>query len=83
MTRWDGGVPDPQDLDAAVVHRLVAGQFPRWADEAVRPVSKPGNWWGQPLAQNVNARDLVSTGDFPRVPAKFPGFWRKDTTGNI
>jgi aminoglycoside phosphotransferase (APT) family kinase protein len=36
------GVPDPQDLDAAVVHRLVAGQFPQWADEPVRPVGKPG-----------------------------------------
>lgn len=37
-----GGVPDPQDLDAATVHRLVAGQFPQWADEPVRPVGKPG-----------------------------------------
>lgn len=37
-----GGVPDPHDLDAATVHRLVAGQFPRWADEVVRPVGKPG-----------------------------------------
>jgi aminoglycoside phosphotransferase (APT) family kinase protein len=37
-----GRVPDPQDLDAATVHRLVADQFPRWADEAVRPVGKPG-----------------------------------------
>lgn len=36
------GVPDPQDLDADLVHRLVAGQFPRWADEPVRPVGKPG-----------------------------------------
>jgi aminoglycoside phosphotransferase (APT) family kinase protein len=36
------GVPDPQDLDAATVARLVAGQFPQWADEPVRPVGKPG-----------------------------------------
>jgi aminoglycoside phosphotransferase (APT) family kinase protein len=35
-------VPDPQDLDAAFVSRLVAGQFPRWAAEPVRPVGKPG-----------------------------------------
>jgi aminoglycoside phosphotransferase (APT) family kinase protein len=35
-------VPDPQDVDAALVSRLVAGQFPRWADEPVRPVGKPG-----------------------------------------
>jgi aminoglycoside phosphotransferase (APT) family kinase protein len=36
------GVPDPQDPDAATVARLVAGQFPQWADEPVRPVGKPG-----------------------------------------
>jgi aminoglycoside phosphotransferase (APT) family kinase protein len=35
-------VPDPQDLDSATVARLVAGQFPQWADEPVRPVGKPG-----------------------------------------
>jgi aminoglycoside phosphotransferase (APT) family kinase protein len=35
-------VPDPQDLDPATVHRLVAGQFPQWANEPVRPVGKPG-----------------------------------------
>lgn len=35
-------VPDPQDLTAATVSRLVAGQFPQWADEPVRPVGKPG-----------------------------------------
>lgn len=33
---------DPQDVDAELVSRLVAGQFPRWADEPVRPVGKPG-----------------------------------------
>lgn len=37
-----GGVPDPHDLEPATVRRLVAGQFPRWADEPVRPVGKPG-----------------------------------------
>ena len=37
-----GGVADPQDVDAEFVSRLVAGQFPRWAGEAVRPVGKPG-----------------------------------------
>jgi aminoglycoside phosphotransferase (APT) family kinase protein len=36
------GVPDPQDIDAPTVSRLVAGQFPQWADEPVRPVGKPG-----------------------------------------
>jgi aminoglycoside phosphotransferase (APT) family kinase protein len=47
------GVPDPQDtgaslrsdphdVDAALVSRLVAGQFPQWAAEPVRRVSKPG-----------------------------------------
>src|SRR5262245_40397441 len=36
------GVPDPQNLDAPTVHRLVAGQFPQWTDEPVRPVGKPG-----------------------------------------
>ncbi|HEX6352186.1 aminoglycoside phosphotransferase family protein [Actinophytocola sp.] len=35
-------MPDPQDIEAAFVSRLVAGQFPRWADEPVRPVGKPG-----------------------------------------
>jgi aminoglycoside phosphotransferase (APT) family kinase protein len=35
-------VPDPQDIDAALVSRLVAGQFPRWAGESVRPVPEPG-----------------------------------------
>jgi aminoglycoside phosphotransferase (APT) family kinase protein len=37
-----GGVPDPRDLEPATVRRLVAGQFPQWADEPVRPVGKPG-----------------------------------------
>lgn len=37
-----GGMPDPQEVDADLVHRLVAGQFPQWADEPVRPVGKPG-----------------------------------------
>lgn len=37
-----GAVPDPQDIDAALVGRLVASQFPRWAAEPVRPVGKPG-----------------------------------------
>lgn len=36
------GVPDPQDLDTSTVARLIAGQFPQWADEPVRPVGKPG-----------------------------------------
>lgn len=36
------GVPDPHDLVPETVHRLVAGQFPQWANEAVRPVGKPG-----------------------------------------
>lgn len=36
------GVPDPQDLDTTTVARLVAGQFPQWADEPVRLVGKPG-----------------------------------------
>lgn len=35
-------VPDPQDIDATVVSQLIAGQFPQWADEPVRPVGKPG-----------------------------------------
>jgi aminoglycoside phosphotransferase (APT) family kinase protein len=35
-------VADPQDIDATVVSRLVAGQFPAWADERVRPVGRPG-----------------------------------------
>jgi aminoglycoside phosphotransferase (APT) family kinase protein len=35
-------VPDPQDVDPTLVARLVAGQFPQWADEPVRPVGKPG-----------------------------------------
>jgi aminoglycoside phosphotransferase (APT) family kinase protein len=35
-------VADPQDIDATAVSRLVAGQFPEWADERVRPVGKPG-----------------------------------------
>jgi aminoglycoside phosphotransferase (APT) family kinase protein len=35
-------VSDPQDIDAATVHTLVAGQFPHWADEPVHPVGKPG-----------------------------------------
>ena len=35
-------VPDPQDFDTDIVSRLVAGQFPQWADEPVRPVGKPG-----------------------------------------
>lgn len=29
-------------MDAELVHRLVAGQFPQWTDEPVRPVGKPG-----------------------------------------
>lgn len=33
---------DPQDIDAELVSRLVAGQFPQWAGEAVRRVGKPG-----------------------------------------
>jgi aminoglycoside phosphotransferase (APT) family kinase protein len=37
-----GGVADPEDLEPTTVRRLVAGQFPQWADEAVRPVGKPG-----------------------------------------
>jgi aminoglycoside phosphotransferase (APT) family kinase protein len=37
-----GVVPDPHDVDTALVGRLVAGQFPRWAAEPVRPVGKPG-----------------------------------------
>ena len=36
------GVADPQDVNAATVARLIAGQFPQWADEPVRPVGKPG-----------------------------------------
>lgn len=35
-------MPDPQDIDAALVSRLVGSQFPRWAGEPVRPVGKPG-----------------------------------------
>jgi aminoglycoside phosphotransferase (APT) family kinase protein len=35
-------VADPQDIDADLVRRLVAAQFPRWAAEEVRPVGKPG-----------------------------------------
>jgi aminoglycoside phosphotransferase (APT) family kinase protein len=30
------------DVDAALVRELIAGQFPQWADEPVRPVGKPG-----------------------------------------
>jgi aminoglycoside phosphotransferase (APT) family kinase protein len=33
---------DPVDLDPAHVRRLVRAQFPRWADEPVRPVGRPG-----------------------------------------
>jgi aminoglycoside phosphotransferase (APT) family kinase protein len=35
-------VADPQDITAATVSRLIAGQFPHWTDEPVRPVGKPG-----------------------------------------
>ncbi|WP_243866790.1 aminoglycoside phosphotransferase family protein [Actinophytocola oryzae] len=35
-------MPDPQDLDATTVARLIAAQCPQWADEPLRPVAKPG-----------------------------------------
>lgn len=31
------------DIDAALVRRLIAGQFPQWADLDVRPI-RPGGW---------------------------------------
>ena len=42
MTDDLGPVPDRLDVDAGLVTRLIAAQFPRWAGLAVRPVPTPG-----------------------------------------
>lgn len=38
-----GAVPHRDDIDAALVRRLIAAQFPAWADLPVEPVI-PGGW---------------------------------------
>jgi aminoglycoside phosphotransferase (APT) family kinase protein len=39
----ENGVAEKPEIDASIVHRLVATQFPQWADLPITPI-EPGGW---------------------------------------
>ncbi|MFJ8578080.1 aminoglycoside phosphotransferase family protein [Micromonospora sp. NPDC093277] len=72
-TRHEASVPrtGPREvprIDAALVHRLVAGQFPHWADLPVRPVAVDG-WDNRTfrLGDEMTVRMPSAEGYVPQV----------------